>query len=257
METVLRGVVTSPGVIGGMITDDSGQLLIRSMPDMYENAQLSKVGVLLMEQQFGLEDVTGGVKQSEIRFELGKLIFRLAGERSIILLCEPAVNIQVLSIALNVASKKLEKLPLQQPVIQTASPQSQEMTPPLKSGTGWTFMPLQIENGKMLLQVQIVEKNGGTFWDSMEEQVSVNRATCRSIWRHYSTRASKKFMLTNPQNGIETIAPLYVIEDDRENLFDGVVMITLATAEHLKIKAGERVVVTVPIGTGKFGWEGI
>ncbi len=257
METVLRSIVTSPGVIGGMITDDSGQLLIRSMPDMYDNTQLSRVGNLLMEQQFGLEDATGGVKQSEIRFELGKLIFRTAGERSIILLCEPAVNLQVLSIALNVASKKLEKLPAQQPIAQTASAQSQEMTPPLKSGTGWTFMPLQIENGKMLLQVQIVEKSGGTFWDSMEEQVSVNRATCRSIWRHYSARASKKFTLTNPKNGIETIAPLHVIEDDRENLFDGVVMITLAAAEHLQIKAGERVMVTVPIGTGKFGWEGI
>ncbi len=257
METVLRSVVTSPGVIGGMIADDSGQLLVRSMPDMYDSGQLARVGTLLMEQQFGIEEATGGVKQSEIRFELGKLITRTAGERSLVLLCEPGVNIQVLSIALNVAAKKLEKLPVQPVTQQPAAAQPSQMTPPLQSGTGWTFMPLQIESGKMLLQVQIVDRTGGTFWSSMEEHVSVNRATCRSIWRHYSSRPSKKFLLTNPRNELNSIISLDIIEDDKENIFDGRALITLAAAEHLQLKEGDRVMVEVPKGTGLFGWEGI
>jgi predicted regulator of Ras-like GTPase activity (Roadblock/LC7/MglB family) len=257
METVLRGVVTSPGVIGGIITDDAGQLLVRSMPDMYDSSQLAHIGALLMEQQFGLEDATGGVRQSEIRFELGKLVARSAGERSLVLLCEPGVNIQVLSIALNVAAKKLEKLPVQPAVMQSSAAQPSQMTPPLQSGTGWTFMPLQIENGKMLLQVQIVDRTGGTFWSSMEEHVSVNRSTCRSIWRHYSTRPSKKFSLTNPRSNINSIISLDIIEDDKENIFDGRVLITLAAAEHLQLNEGDRVMVEVPKGTGLFGWEGI
>ncbi len=257
METVLRGAVTSPGVIGGMITNESGQLLVRSMPDMYDSGQLGRLANLLVEQQYGLEEATGGVRQSEIRFELGKLIVRMAGERSLVLLCEPSVNLQVLSIALNVASKKLEKLPVQAVTPEVTAVQPSQLTPPLQSGTGWTFMPLQVENGKMLLQVQIVEKSAGTFWDSMEEKVSVNRATCRSIWRHYSSRPSKKFCLTNPQNKVTTLAPLYVIEDDKENIFDGRILITLAAAEHLQIKEGDRVMVEIPTGTGLFGWEGI
>lgn len=257
METVLRSVVTSPGVIGGMIADDTGQLLVRSMPDMYDSSQLARVGTLLVEQQFGLEEATGGVRQAEIRFELGKLIARTAGERSLVLLCEPGVNLQVLSIALNVASKKLEKMPAQPVLQQAAASQPSQLTPPLQSGTGWTFMPLQVENGKMLLQVQIVDRTGGTFWSSMEEHVSVNRATCRSIWRHYSSRPSKKFSLTNPRNKINSIISLDIIEDDKENLFDGRVLITLAAAEHLQVKDGDRVMVEVPKGTGLFGWEGI
>jgi predicted regulator of Ras-like GTPase activity (Roadblock/LC7/MglB family) len=257
METILRSVVTTPGVIGGMITNDVGQLLVRSMPDMYDSDQLGKVATFLMEQQYGLEDVTGGVKQSEIRFELGKLVARYTGEKSLVLLCEPGVNLQVLSIALNVAAKKMERLPAQPAVPQAAAAQPKALTPPLQSGTGWTFMPLQIEQGKMLLQAHIVEKNAGNFWDSMEEQISVNRATCRSIWRHYSTRPSKKFSLTNPRTNINTIVPLYVIEDDKENIYDGRVLITLATAEHLQIKEGEQVMLEVPKGTGLFGWEGI
>jgi len=257
MEAILRSVVTSPGVIGGMIANDAGQLLVRSMPDLYDSAQLASVSTFLMEQQFGLEDVTGGVKQIEIRFDLGKLIARSVGDKMLVLLCEQGVNIQMLSISLNVAAKKLEKLPAQQATLQSAAPHPTALTPPLQSGTGWTFMPLQIEDGKMLLQVHIVEKSAGNFWDSMEEQISVNRATCRSIWRHYSTRPSKKFTLENPKNKITTTAPLYVIEDDKENMYDGKVLITLAAAEHLMVKEGDRVVITVPIGTGMFGWEGV
>lgn len=257
MEAILRSVVTSPGVIGGMIVDDTGQPLVRSMPDLFDAAQLARVSALLLEQQFGLEEATGGVRQTELRFELGKLIGRSIGERSLVLLCEPAVNIQVLSIALNVAAKKLEKLPLQPSASPVSTAQPTALTPPLQSGTGWTFMPLQVEGGKLLLQVHINEKSGGTFWDSMTEQVSVNRATCRSIWRHYSTRPSKKFSLTNPRNGINDIVPLHVIEDDKESMFDGRALISLATAEHLKVQEGDMIQITVPQGTGLFGWEGI
>lgn len=257
METVLRSVVTSPGVIGGIITDDTGHLLVRSMPDMYDTEQLGRVSTLLMEQQYGLEDATGGVRQTEIRFELGKLISRSVGNRSLVLLCEPGVNLQVLSIALNVASKKLEKLPDQPTVVQSPEAGPKNLTPPLQSGTGWTFMPLQIVQGKILLQVQIVEKSGNTFWESMREQVSVNRATCRSIWRHYSSRPSKKFTLINQRTGCTSIVPLYIIEDDKENIFDGKMLITLATAEHLQVRDGDPIAVEVPKGTGLFGWEGI
>ena len=248
METVLRSVITSPGVIGGMVTDDSGHVLVRVMPDMYDSAQLARVSTLLLEQQFGLEEATGGVRQAEIRFELGKLVSRVVDNRVLVLLCDPASNVQMLSIALNVASKKLEKLPSERVVLQPAASQS---------SAGLTSAPLQIEDGKLLLQVRIVEKSAGTFWASMEEQVSVNRSTCRSIWRHYSSRPSKKFLLSNLRNKTETIAPLYIIEDDKENLFDGRVLITLATAEHLKVQEGDTVMVEVPKGTGLFGWEGI
>jgi predicted regulator of Ras-like GTPase activity (Roadblock/LC7/MglB family) len=257
MEAVLRSAVTSPGVIGGLIANDAGQLLVRSMPDLYDSTQLSRVSTILMEQQFGLEDATGGIKQAEIRFDLGKLIVRSVGDKILVLLCEQGTNVQVLSIALNVASKKLEKIPAPLPHAHSGTTSPTALTPPLQSGTGWTFMPLQVEDGKMLLQVHIVEKNAGNFWDSMSEQVSVNRATCRSIWRHYSTRPSKKFTLTNPKNKVNTTTPLYIIEDDKENMYDGRALLTLAIAEHLQLNEGDRVVITVPIGTGVFGWEGI
>jgi hypothetical protein len=91
----------------------------------------------------------------------------------------------------------------------------------------------------------------------MEEHISVNRATCRSIWRHYHSNPSKKFILGNPKTKTTSVVPLQIIENDKENRYDGVVLMTLAAAEHLGVREGDQVTVEVPKGTGLFGWEGI
>lgn len=254
MESVLSGVLTSPGVLGGLIIDDAGHVLVWSLPAMFDQAQVALAATLLAEQSIGLEDATGGAKAGELRFELGRLIVRPVGERLIVLTCEHSVNQQMLAIALNVAAKKLERLP-STPAPAAATPL--ELSPPVTSGTGWGFMPLPVENGKQLLRVIILEKTAGLFWESMEEHISVNRATCRSIWRHYHSNPSKKFILSNPKNKVTSIVPLQVIESDKDGLYDGAVLMTLAAAEHLKAKEGDQVTVEVPKGTGLFGWEGI
>lgn len=257
MESVLGGVVTSQGVMGGLIMDDTGRVLVQSLPAMFDQDQVAAAAAVLAEQQIGLEEATGGVRLGELRFELGKLIVRPVAERSIVLICEYGANLQMLSIALNVASKKLEKMPLSPAVSSASTASPRELTPPTSSGTGWTFMPLSVENGKQLLRVLILEKTAGMFWESMEEHISINRATCRSVWRYYNSNPSKKFILGNPKTKMTSIVPLQIIENDRENMYDGVVLLTLAAAEHLGVREGDQVTVEVPKGTGLFGWEGI
>jgi len=257
MESVLSGVLTSQGVMGGLIMDDSGRVLVESLPSLFDKDQVAHAASVLAEQQIGLEEFTGGMRLGELRFELGKLIVRPVTERSLVLICEHGANLQMLSIALNVAAKKIEKMPLTTVAGSGTAAVPRELTPPTPSGTGWTFMPLAVQNGKQLLRVSILEKTGGTFWESMEEHISVNRATCRSIWRYYSSRPSKKFILSNIRSGASSNIPLQIIEHDKENLYDGVVVMTLAAAEHLGVKDGDQVAVEVPKGTGLFGWEGI
>lgn len=176
MESVLSGVLTSQGVLGGLIIDEAGHVLVQSLPAMFDQEQVAVAATVLAEQLIGLEEVTGGVRTGELRFDLGRLIVRPAGERSIALICEHGANQQMLAIALNVASKKLEKLPAV-PEAVSAAATPRELSPPTPSGTGWTFMPLSVENGKQLLRVKIIEKTAGTYWESMEEHISVNRAT--------------------------------------------------------------------------------
>ncbi len=257
MESVLSGVLTSQGVMGGLIMQDTGQVLLQSLPAMFDQGQVAGAAGLLAEQQIGLEELTGGVRMGELRFELGKLVVRPVADRTIVLICEHGANLQMLAIALNVAAKKLEKMPA--PATAPAAPggQPRALTPPTPSGTGWTFMPLPVENGKQLLRVSVLAKTAGTFWESMEEHISVNRATCRSIWRHANSNPSKKFILGNPKSGTTSVIRLQIIEDDKENKYDGTVLITLAVAEHLGVKDGDQVTVEVPKGTGLLGWEGI
>ncbi len=166
------------------------------------------------------------------------------------------VNLQVLSIALNVASKKLEKMPAQPVLQQAAASHLSQLTPPLQSGTGWTFMPLQVENGKMLLQYRSWT-GPEVLRSSMEEHVSVTGLPVVASGAITAPAPQRNFSLTNPRNKINSIISLDIIEDDKENLFDGRVLITLAAAEHLQVKDGDRVMVEVPKGTGLFGWEGI
>lgn len=131
METVLSAVITSPGVMGGLIMDDAGKVLVQSLPAMFDKDQVAGAVTVLAEQQIGLEEGTGGVRTGELRFELGKLIVRPVADRSIVLICEHAANLQMLMIALNVASKKLEKLPMQQPVVPVVAAAVQEPVKPV------------------------------------------------------------------------------------------------------------------------------
>lgn len=257
MESVLSGVLTSQGVMGGLVMDDAGHVLVQSLPSMFDQGQVAAAAGLLAEQVIGIEDLTGGVRMGELRFELGKLIVRPVDQRAIVLVCEYGANLQMLAIALNVASKKIEKLPMVAAASTATATAPRELTPPTPSGTGWTFMPLPVENGKQLLRVMVIEKTAGTYWESMEEHISVNRASCRSIWRHYNSNPSKKFILGNPKTKGTASIPLQIIESDKDGMYDGAVLMTLAAAEHLGVKDGEQVTVEVPKGTGLFGWEGI
>jgi len=119
MEAVLSGVLTSQGVMGGLVMDDSGRVLVESLPSLFDKDQVAHAALVLAEQEIGLEELTGGVRLAELRFELGKLIVRPIAERSLVLICEHGANLQMLSIALNVAAKKIEKSRwLRQPAAQ-------------------------------------------------------------------------------------------------------------------------------------------
>jgi hypothetical protein len=58
-------------------------------------------------------------------------------------------------------------------------------------------------------------------------------------------------------NGVSKKYPVHIIKDDAEHLFDGKVVVSLASMETLGVKAGDSIVAQVEIGGGIFGWEEI
>ena len=87
--------------------------------------------------------------------------------------------------------------------------------------------------------------------------VSLNRGTSIQISDHFNTGSFKKLKLTNPVNGRSRKYPVNIIKDDGEHLFDGKVVVSLASMETLGVNPGDPIVAQVEVGGGIFGWEGI
>jgi predicted regulator of Ras-like GTPase activity (Roadblock/LC7/MglB family) len=115
MHTVLQSLHTVPGIIGGVLSDDDGGVLAHSFPPIFDLSSLQTISSGLNYNIMGLQDSTGGVKLLDLRFEHGRIIVKPLHNHFLLMLCETNLNLQLLSISMNVAIKKIEKLISQTP----------------------------------------------------------------------------------------------------------------------------------------------
>jgi predicted regulator of Ras-like GTPase activity (Roadblock/LC7/MglB family) len=266
MQMIMLGLTSVPGVMGGMLSDERGNVLAHSFPAFFDQGALMGVTDLLMDNTVGLQEATGGVKLFDMRFELGRVIIKMLPRMFLVILCQPTVNLQLLFISINVAIKKIEKLAADDLLVQ-AAPQAlpQVQKPPL------TAPSVRLANAApvysdyravsdakgVLLTCEIIMKTAGTFWDSMSDHASVNRNTAIEVSNFFNTGPFKKLTLTNCTFGTNKRVPVTVIQHDRDNVYDGKVLVTLALAEFLKVKDGDQIRAELVVGGGFLGWEGI
>lgn len=266
MQAIMLGLTSVPGVMGGMLTDERGNVLAHSFPPYFDMGTIKGAAELLQDNTVGLQDVTGGVKLFDIRFELGRLIIKTLPHMFVVILCQPAVNIQLLFISLNVAIKKIEKLSIDHLLDQTAQkavPQVQ--IPPIAVAAlrsvgavpAYSDYRAVSDVKGVLLVCETMKKTAGTFWESMTDNASVNRDTALEISDFFKTGPFKKLTVTNCTTGISKHVPISVIQHDRDHAYDGKIILTLALTELLNVKEGDQIRVEVVIGGGILGWEGI
>ena len=219
---------------------------------------------MLQDNTVGLQDVTGGVKLFDIRFELGRLIIKTLPHMFVVVLCQPSVNIQLLYISLNVAIKKLEKLSIDNLLVQTAQqavPQAQipqvPAAPLVSTAPAYSDYRAVTDAKGVLLNCETMKKTAGTFWDSMTDNASVNRNTALEISHFFKTGPFKKLTITNRTTGASKHVPISVIQHDRDHVYDGKIILTQALTELLHVKEGDQIRVEVVHGGGILGWEGI
>ena len=266
MQSIMLSLTSVPGVMGGMLSDERGNILAHSFPPYFDAGTIKGAAELLQDNTIGLQDITGGVKLFDIRFELGRLIIKTLPRMFIVILCQPAVNIQLLLISLNVAIKKIEKLSTEAPALQAdrqSAPQAQAQpvaaAPPRPAGVAPAYSEYRAvadEKG-VLLSCEIMKQTAGTFWDSMTDSASINRNTALEVSNFFKTGPFKKLTVTNRSNGVHKHVPISVIQHDRDHLYDGKIILTQSLSELLKVKEGDQVRVEVVSGGGIFGWEGI
>jgi hypothetical protein len=266
MQSIMMGLTTVPGVMGGMLSDERGNILAHSFPPLFDQGTLKGVTDLLLDNTVGLQEVTGGVKLFDMRFELGRVIIKTLPRMFLVILCQPSVNVQLLFISMNVAIKKLEKLSVDNLLVQTAQqalPQVQMPPPSAPSPRTAPAAPVYsdyravTDEKGVLLTCEIIMKTAGTFWESMSDQASINRNTAFEVSNFFNSGPFKKLTLANLRSGVSKHVPVSVIQHDRDHAYDGKILITLALAELLKVKEGDQIRAEVVKGGGLFGWEGI
>ncbi len=256
MQTIMLGLNSVPGVMGGLLSDEQGSILAHSFPPYFDAATIKGAAELLQDNTVGLQDVTGGVKLFDIRFELGRLIIKPLPQMFLVVLCQPAVNLQLLFISLNVAIKKIEKLLKDLPAVQ-APPQATAALPlsaPV-AATPHTVTPSSnryraLSNEKGVLLTCETMKNAESFFGV--ESATVNKATALAISDFFETDSFKKLTITNLSNGIKKSVSASVLPHDREGVYDGKISPSPSLLQSLKAKEGDQVVVEVVTGRGFF-----
>lgn len=262
MQSIMLGLTSVPGVMGGMLCDERGNVLAHSFPAYFDAGTIKGAAELLQDNTVGLQDITGGVKLFDIRFDLGRLIIKTLPNMFVAILCQPAVNIQLLLISLNVAIKKLEKLSIDHTLVQAVplvqSPPVAIAAPrPASAASAYSDYRAVTDTKGVLLTCEIMKKTAGTFWESMADNASVNRDTALEISNFFSTGPFKKLTVTNQTTGISKHVPISVIQHDRDHIYDGKIILTQSLTELLHVKEGDQIRVEVVVGGGILGWDGI
>jgi len=149
MEEILMQLNTVSGTIGSMVCDSRGHILAHAFPSLYDSNMLKGVVAVLSENYSGLEEITGGVKLTDFRYRNGRIIVKPVDGSWLVLLCENSVNLQLISISLNVAIKKLEQhFATSDTVATPAKPKKQT------SGGGGISAQQLIEEGLLSEQLQ-------------------------------------------------------------------------------------------------------
>jgi len=110
MKEVLKQINAVAGTIGSMAYDDQGQLLAHVFPSIFDENMLRGAIATVSGNLPGLDDMTGGVKMVDFRFQNGRVVVRPVDGGCLVLLCESTINLQTLIISVNIAVKKMEKI---------------------------------------------------------------------------------------------------------------------------------------------------
>ncbi len=257
MQSIMLGLTSVPGIMGGMISDERGNVLAHSFPAYFDAGNLKSAAELLQDNTVGLQDVTGGVKLFDIRFELGRLIIKTLPNMFIVILCQPTVNIQLLYISLNVAIKKLEKLSVDQLLAQPAKQATPQIQPPqavVAAPRPVSTAPDRyraVPEGKGILLTCETMKDAEVFFGV--DSASVNKNTIRAISEYFETDPVKKLTITNLANGTKKTVPVSVLPHDRDGVYDGKISPSKSLYESLRVKEGDQVRVEIATGGRFFG----
>jgi len=227
MKDILQHINSVDGVIGTALFSHKGDVLVHAFPALIDAASLKQAASLTLECSHGLQ-ISQTLDLLDLRYSDGRILVKAFPGAMLFLLCANSINLQILSITLNLAVKRLEaKLLSEAPA---ATPQSAVTD----SGPADGLLRMSISH--------LANKQASASFDSLG-MVAVSQPTSQYISDFYKT-PYKKLTLTNAAAGTSGTFPVMIMKD-MDQQYDGTVVVGPGIEKKLKVSEGDKVEVRI------------
>lgn len=227
MKDILQHINSVDGVLGSALCSNNGEVIAHAFPPLIDADSIKKVASLTVECLHGLQ-VSQTLELLDWRYSNGRILVKAFPEAMLYLLCANNINIQVLSITLNLAVKKLkEKLISEQPAA-LGLPEAEK--------------PVADESLLRMSISHLADKQASASFDSLA-MVAVSQPTSHYISDFYKT-PFKKLTLTNVAAGTSGTFPVMVMKD-MDMQYNGTVVVGPGIEKKLKVSEGDKVEVKI------------
>ncbi len=224
MQDILRYINSVEGVIGSAVFDDKGGVIDHAFPPLIDTKALKDAARLSLECAHGLQ-ISQTLDILDLRYAEGRIIIKAFPKALLYLLCAKNINLQVLTITLNLAVKKLEAL------LPNAT---EPAAAPAGEAADSSILRLRIS--------QLANRDASKSFDSLG-MIAVSQPTSTYINEFYKT-AFKKLILTNTAAGTSGTFPVMVMKDIDQQ-FDGTIIVGPGIEKKLKVSEGDKIEIRI------------
>jgi len=229
MQDVLHNINSVDGVLGCAVFSQRGDVLAHAFPALIDAVSLEKAAALTLECAHGLQ-ISESLDILDMRYADGRVVVKKFPGALLFLLCAKNINLQVLAITLNLASKKLESK------IPAAADGTTDVVPSEASA------PEQSDGILRLRISHLANKQASASFDSLG-MVAVSLPTAQYITDFYKS-AFKKLTLVNAGAGTSGSFPVMVMKD-MDQQYDGTIVVGPGIEKKLKVLEGDSVEVKI------------
>ena len=225
MQDILHHINSIEGVVGSAVFSEKGAVIGHAFPPIIDAAALTSAAGLTLECAYGLQ-ISQTMDTLDLRFAEGRIIVKAFPGAMLYLLCTKNINLQMLTITLNLAVKKLEAL------LSTSAEPAATASP----GQG-------SDDGVLRLSISHLDnREASSSFDSLG-MIAVSQSTLAHISEFYKT-PFKKLTLTNRAAGTSGSFPVMVVKD-LDPQFDGTIIVGPGIEKKLKANEGDKVEVKI------------
>jgi predicted regulator of Ras-like GTPase activity (Roadblock/LC7/MglB family) len=226
MQDILRYINSVEGVIGSAVFNDHGVVIDHAFPPLIDTNSLKTAVGLVLECTHGLQ-IAQTLDILDLRYAEGRIIVKAFPGAMLCLLCAKNVNLQVLTITLNMAVKKLETL---------------ITTPAEAAKTGASAVEALDESILRLSISHLANRDASKSFDSLG-MIAISQPTSAYISEFYKT-PFKKLTLTSTAAGTSGTFAVMVMKD-MDPQFDGTIIVGPGIEKKLQVNEGDKIEIRI------------